>query len=152
MKKLLLALALCLVGSLQAQETIVYNLDTSVTNNFVSATTNSTPATVEIINNPKDTIRIYVTASGLASTTNGSFIIKFSTSTGTSSVTNEFDTASLSNIKITMSSLGLTTNTVSDWFQVRGVRYIRVGSMENTFLGPVSNITVRVATVSGGQQ
>lgn len=151
MKKLLLALLVCLGGSLQAQETIWNNLTPSVTT-LTGASTNTANGNISIINNPKDTIRIYVTANGIASTTNGTLIVKFSTASGDIGNTNEFDTASASNIKITMSTLGTSTNTVSDWFQVRGVRYIRAGQIENTFVGPVSNLVIRVGTVSGGQQ
>lgn len=151
MKKLLLALLVCLGGSLQAQETIWNNITPAVTT-LTGASTNTANGNISIINNPKDTIRIYVTANGIASTTNGTLIVKFSTASGDIGNTNEFDTASASNIKITMSTLGTSTNTVSDWFQVRGVRYIRAGQIENTFVGPVSNLVIRVGTVSGGQQ
>jgi hypothetical protein len=32
----------------------------------------------------------------------------------------------------------------SDWFVTSGARYIRVGQVENTYLGNVSNLTITV--------
>lgn len=86
--------------------------------------------------------RIYLTANGTAATTNGFFKVTFATSPdGTT-----FDTATLTNATITLSftSLGTSTNTVSDWFNVSGVRAIRAARYENTFLGPVTNMVIKV--------
>ena len=74
-------------------------------------------------------------------TTNGTCVFFFQTAPDT----NTWDTASLSAVKLTISSLGSSTNTISDWFELAGTRYIRASRIENTFNGPVSNITVKIA-------
>lgn len=152
MKKLLLALILCLAGSLKAQETIVYNLTPNATG-IATGITNTTDGAITIISNPKDTCRIYVTGTTTQSTTNGNFVVRFRTASGSSSITNEFDTTVFTQIKLTFpTTLVNGTNTMSDWFQIRGVRYIKIGRMENTTEALITNITVRVSTSSGGQQ
>jgi hypothetical protein len=82
----------------------------------------------------------------VAATTSGVFTVKFSTASGQgTTVTNNYDTAALSNIKLSISNtINEGTVTVSDWFVINGAGYIRIGQIENSFLGPVSNITVKV--------
>ncbi len=115
---------------------------------FLAAnSTNTANGTVTPVQqmNEVGAVRVYLTASGIAASTNGSLIVKISTACGTDSQTNAFDTADASTIKLTMSSLGAVTNTVSDWFQLSGVRYLRIGQIENTFGGVVSNIAVNIS-------
>ena len=52
-----------------------------------------------------------------------------------------YDTGSLSPIYLSMSTIGTSTNTVSDWFPLYGVKSLKIGRIENTHLGAVSNIT-----------
>ena len=112
-------------------------------------TTNTTAGTACIF--PKSNLphvsRIYLTASGVAATTNGS-LIAFITTTQSDPGTNNFDTATQSNIKLTLTAIGASTNQVSDWFQLSGVTGIRVDRIENTFYGAVSNIAVSISVNS----
>lgn len=146
MKKLIIALlALCSV--VHGQQLVVFkNFQLPVTN-IAATTTNSSLGPIVVLDQSKAAARIYLTASGTAATTNGSLIVKFSTAGGTQNITNEFDTGSLSGVKLTMTGttgIALTTNTVSDWFNLTGVRYIRVGQIENGFLGTISNMQMRI--------
>jgi hypothetical protein len=133
--------SLTLKGQVQPES---FALTPAVTT-LAGASTNSAAGTAVMLYDGKANVRIYLTANGIASTTNGSLIVKFSTASGTGyNTTNNYDTASLSNIKLTMSTLAGATNTISDQFDLSGVKYIRVGQIENTFTGPVSNIVIRV--------
>jgi hypothetical protein len=141
-KYLILILSTFLSFTVRAdQETVYRNLGTGVTN-IAANTTNTTAGSIFQFNYGQSPIRLYVKASGFAATTNGSLVIRFSTASGDQSTTNDFDTALLSNIKITITSLQSTTNVVSDWFEPRGARFLRVGAIENNFNGSVSNISV----------
>lgn len=114
----------------------------------VAATaTNSTPGTVLGLIMSQRPVRIWVSASGTPATTNGIFIVKFQTSTSTNSPA-VWDTAATSYIKLSMTNMlsSVATNVVSDWFEFSGVKYVRIGQMENTHKGPVSNITVWIAS------
>ena len=115
-------------------------LTTTVTNLAASSTSTNAATQKELFQNPK-TFRLYLKAEGVGASTNGSLTAYVSTSFDS----NNWDTASLSFIKVTMSSLGSATNQVSDWFTTDNIRYIRVGRIENTFVGPVSNVTVHIA-------
>lgn len=118
------------------------NLGTTVTNIAASTTNSTAGAIIPIYSSP---IRLYLTGTGNAATTNGALTVYFSTASGHSYLTNNFDTARLSNIKLTISnSINGATVTVSDWFVVSGASYIRPGIIENTFLGSVSNIAINV--------
>jgi len=152
MKKLLiLALGLTAFGQvIQAQQPEAFSLETTVTN-IAATTTNSTAAPAKFLYMGETPVRIYLTATGNAGTTNGaaagSFTVKLSTASGSgTSVTNAFDTAHLSNIKLSISNSHLTstTVTVSDWFVLSGAKYLRVGQIENTSPGSVSNIQIKV--------
>ena len=136
---------------LQAQEeTIFRNLGTGVTN-IVASTTNQTAG--EIFHNYKENVpfRIWVKAEGNAATTNGvstasNLVVRIVTASGSQFVTNSFDTPMLTNIKLTVPSLGASTNVVSDYFELRGARYFRIGAIENNYLGSVSNLQIIVGT------
>ena len=112
-----------------------------------AGTTNTTAGTIQYLYDAQSTLRIYVSATGTAATTNGALTIKFSTASGNGNQTNSFDTAAFSNIKLVMSN-GISSASVpvvqSDWFVSSGARYIRIGQVENTYLGNVSNLTVTV--------
>lgn len=117
-------------------------LATAVTNIVANSTNQTAGTTFQLYNAVRTPIRLYVTGEGNSATTNGNLIIKFSTAAGTPNSTNTFDTAALSNIKLTLSATG-STNTVSDWFTIGGGYYLRVGQIENTSNGSFSNIVVR---------
>lgn len=135
--------------SIEAGSVVSMAMQTSVTN-IAASTTNSTAGPVFYVYNPLSKVRIYLTADGIAATTNGLLTVKFSTASGTESSTNAFDNASVSNIKLTATNIAANTSyTVSDWFELSGVRYLRVGQIENTQLGIVSNIAIRLSYESG---
>lgn len=133
-------IAILYVGALFAGEIWHTTLTPAVTT-VAASSTNSTAGTSQELLFAQRPCRIWVTASGVAATTNGSLVVKFSTAAST----NQWDTANLSEVKVTMSSLGATTNTYSTWFETAGIRYIRVGQIENTFVGVVSNIAIRIS-------
>lgn len=139
----------CGVVIAQDQNQVIFQSLNLPATTVAASTTNTTAGTAFQLPTGKSPCRIYLTASGIGASTNGSLIVKLSTATGSgyggTGVTNAFDTAAQSNIKLTMSTLGNTTNTVSDWFQISGVKYIRVGSIENTFVGAVSNLDVTIS-------
>jgi hypothetical protein len=104
-------------------------------------TTNLTAQTEESFSGDKANpylMAVSVRASGTAATTNGSLTVYFQ---GSLDGVN-YDTALLSPVKVSMTSLGAATNQVSDWFYLNGVQKLRVGAVANTFAGPVSNVTV----------
>jgi hypothetical protein len=150
MKKLLLSLFLVATSVVHAGQSEAFNLQTSVTN-IAGTTTNSTAAPGKFLFMGETPVRIYLSATGNAGTTNGAaagvFTVKFSTASGSGTgVTNAFDTAKLSNIKLSISNSELTsaTITVSDWFVLSGAKYLRVGQIENSSPGTISNISVTV--------
>lgn len=146
MKRLLFFLLFILSVNGYSQEARSFTLTPNATT-ILAQTTNSTAGTIQFLYDAQSPIRIYVSATGSAATTNGALIVKLSTASGNGGQTNAFDTASLSNIKLVMSN-GITSATIpivqSDWFVSTGVRYIRVGQIENTYLGNVSNLTITV--------
>ena len=107
--------------------------------NVVASSTNTTTGTALTFDNdqvPKYG-RFWMTANGVAATTNGTLKAYIITSPdGTT-----YDTGSLSPIYLSMSTIGTSTNTVSDWFPLYGVKSLKIGRIENTHLGAVSNIT-----------
>lgn len=130
------------------QETIYRNLGTGVTN-LAASVTNTTAGEIFGMYTTPRPIRIWATASGYLATTNGvsatsNVVIRIVTASGNLGTTNAFDTASLSNIKLTLPNLSSATNTVSDWFELRGARYWRIGAIENNTLGSVSNLQILV--------
>lgn len=120
-------------------------IGTAVTN-IAGSTTNSAAGPQFELYHAENPIRIFLTAQGVAGTTNGTggLTVKFSSSFDS----NTWDTATLSAIKVNMSALGGATNTVSDWFATGGAHYIRVGQIENGFVGAVSNISVTIGLPS----
>jgi hypothetical protein len=146
MKRLLFALSLLLTVNGYSQEARSFTLTPNSTT-VATATTNTTAGTIQLLDHGESPLRIYVSATGTAATTNGALTIKFSTASGNGNQTNAFDTASLSNIKLVMSNGINSVSTAvvqSDWFVTSGARYIRVGQVENTYLGNVSNLTITV--------
>jgi hypothetical protein len=151
MKKLLLSLTLVALATIAyANAPEAFSLQTTVVN-IAGNTTNSTAATAKYLNMGETPVRIYLTATGNAGTTNGAaagaFTVKLSTASGQGTgVTNAFDTAHLSNIKLVISNSHLTSSTVtvSDWFVLSGAKYLRVGQIENTSPGTISNILIKV--------
>lgn len=128
---------------------VAYNLGTSVTNMAASTTNSATTGTILTIPTSPVPVRIWAYAEGNAATTNGvsavsNLIVRVSTASGTLTSTNRFDTGAYSPIKLTLTPLVTASNTFSDWFEVRGARYIRVGSIENNYLGSVSNLQIIV--------
>lgn len=118
---------------------------TNSSSTVLATSTNSTEGTgVEFYTGPSSAT-IYVSATGTAATTNGFLRIFFSTASGVSGITNAYDTPVYSNIKLSFTNdIGASTVTLSDWFNVSGRRYIKIGRVENTFKGNFSNFTVRV--------
>jgi hypothetical protein len=149
MKKLLLLLSCLLSLSAYATENdpVFVNLGTSVTN-IAASTTNTTAGPIFTLPLSPSQVRFYVTAQGNAATTNAgaatvsNLVVFISTACGNEVTTNNFDTAQLSNIKITVPNLGSATNTASDWMVMSGVKYLRVGAIQNNNLGSVSNLQV----------
>jgi hypothetical protein len=125
------------------------NLGTTVTN-IAASTTNTTAGNIIVLPPNLSAARVYVKAEGNAATTNAgastvsNLVVHLSTASG-SGTTNVFDTGILSNAKITVPALGSSTNVMSDWFQLSGVRYIRVGAIENNNIGSVSNLQVIIS-------
>lgn len=106
-------------------------------------TTNSTAGTAVELPGGVERVGVWVTAKGGADATGGSgLIVKLSIYNGTT-----WTDAAQSNIKVTMSTLGNATKTVFDQFVVPGATQIRVGQVENTFGGALSNMTVRLSAV-----
>jgi hypothetical protein len=146
MNKFILCLCSFLIAAnVQAQvQPQSFTLTPAVTG-LAANNTNSSAGTAKMLYVGESPVRIYLTATGAAATTNGSLIVKFSTASGLNySTTNSYDTASESNIKLTMSTLGNNTVTVSDWFVLSGAKYLRVGQIENNFAGAVTNLVINV--------
>jgi len=143
MKRFLIAVLCLVVGIASAQGPESFSLTPSVTS-LAANSTNSTAGTVKKLADGENNVRIYLTATGGAATTNGTLVVKFITASGSGDTTNTFDTASLSEIKLTMSSLGANTYTISDRFVLSGAKYIKVGQIENTFAGAASNFVITV--------
>jgi hypothetical protein len=151
MNKLVLSLA-SLLFALNAfgqyREPSYKNVGTGVTN-LAASVTNSVAGEIIQLNDSPSPVRIWLKAEGNLGTTNAGgitttngLIVYFSTASGNLSTTNTFDTALLSNIKLQIKELQSTTNTVSDWFELRGARYIKVGAIRNEFIGSVTNVQV----------
>lgn len=126
------------------QTTLFVPISPAVTS-LAATSTNTTDGTALQVPSGGAPVRLYLTASGIAATTNGTFTVYFRTASGNGYTTNSFDTSSSSYIRLQFTTLGGSTNTVSDWFQLTGVRYIKVGRMENTFQGAVSNISLNLS-------
>lgn len=149
-KLLLLALSLFAINTVKANEPEAFSLQLSATN-IAATTTNSTAAPAQFLRDGVSKVHIYLTATGNAGTTNGAaagaFVVKLSTASGSgTSITNAYDTARLSNVRLMISNSELTsaTVTVSDWFELSGIKYLRVGQIENTSPGSLSNINLKV--------
>lgn len=149
MKKTLLACALAAfaitLAPARAQDSATFMSLTPAVTAIAANTTNATAGTVAQLARGQDVVRLFVTGSGVAATTNGALKVRLSVASGSGdSTTNAFTLASESDIYVTLSTVGTSTNTASDWFNLRGCRFVRVGQIENTFAGPVSNIAVRL--------
>lgn len=150
MNKLLIGLVFVLSFSylgLAGENDPAYQLAGTAVTNLAASSTNTGSGAIISLNQSPSPVRIYLKAMGYAATTNGvsavsNLVVKLSTASGSSYVTNDFDTANLSNIKLTMTSINSQTNLVSDWFVLGGAKYLRVGQIENNFLGSVSNLQV----------
>lgn len=113
---------------------------------MATGTTNSTAGTKAELTRAPRPVRLYLTAAGVAGTTNGTLVVKLITSPD--DVT--YDTGSSSTLSVTLTApnaptSGLLTNTVSTLLDLGGVRYIKIGAIENTTKGSFSNITVNAA-------
>lgn len=147
MKKYLFLFALALLGTslLTADDRSTFFVLTPNSTTVTASSTNSTEGTGVEFYTGAGSATIYVTAEGTAATTNGFLRVFFSTASGVSGTTNNYDTPLYSNIKVSFTNdIGANTVTLSDWFNVSGRRYIKIGRVENTFKGNVSNLTVRV--------
>jgi hypothetical protein len=145
----LFAFLLPISGFSQYQEPVYKTLATPVST-LAANSTNTTAGTIVVLPTSPTPVRIWLTASGIAATTNGvtavsNLVVRLSTASGSVIATNTFDTASLSNLRLTIPTLGASTNTVSDYFELRGARYVRVGQIENNFQGAVSNLALIIA-------
>lgn len=150
MKRLLFGiLSLFLLSAAHAiEEPVAIFLGTSATN-LAGNSTNSTGGQIIAIPTSPTPIRIWAYAEGNAGTTNGissvsNLVVKLSTASGTFNSTNKFDTAAYSNVKIELTPLVGASNTFSSWFELRGARYLRVGQIENNYVGAVSNLQIIV--------
>lgn len=161
MKKIIAVLSLALACTVMAEGPTFAPLNVPVSMKDTAAgTTNATAGNPFFFYAGQSPVRIWASFTGTPATTNGSFTVKFSTASGLhsppgASITNEFDTAASSAIKLVATTMNGatvgagTTNTISDWFQVGGAGWIRLGQVENTFLGPVSNLTITIGYTQG---
>jgi hypothetical protein len=145
-KILLLSLGLIAAVAFAADFSVTQNMD--INSNAIAATTTNAVAGAPFqLFDGQDIVRLYVTANADVNTTNGTLVVKFATASGNGVdqhvVTNEFDSAAKSLIKLTLTPTGAGTLTKSDWFVLRGARFIEVGQMENNSAGTFSNIIVR---------
>lgn len=125
--------------------TTVYTLDAS---QIAASTTNATAEDATTLVANARSARVWLTLGGDASTTNaGTATTGYRVWLYTSPDNTTWDTdKDYANIKLAYTnSLGAATNTISDWFVLDGAKYIRIGRVENTFLGGVSNISVKVS-------
>lgn len=149
-KALLFLIPLVIVSVTLAQnpEPAFVYMQTAVSNIAASATSSNAGPIIVLQGSPAP-IRVWLTASGVAATTNGltassNLVVRLSTASGGPNTTNAFDNPFLVNTKISLTAIGSLTNTQSDYFELRGARYLRVGAIENNYLGAVSNIQVIV--------
>ncbi len=133
----MLVLGLC--GVSYAQDIVTIPLTPAATS-FATATTNSNAGTTVELTDTPDAMRFYVQATGVAGTTGGTFKVFLETG----STTNTMDTGSLSPIYLSIGNIGNTTVYVSDWFNVTGVKYIRVGEVQNTHGDTVSGLACKI--------
>lgn len=110
--------------------------------NMAASSTNTLKGTAYPITRSVDGVLLAFSGTGTAATTNGSFKVFYEVSPddGVS-----FSEAQFSLIKLTATTLGATNYTFSDWFQLTGVTQLRIGRIENNFVGPVSNLVFKIA-------
>lgn len=91
-------------------------------------------------------VRISVSATGTAATTNGTLKIPIISAMGDYqlSTTNDFDSAAQTDIVIELQGEGAQRVTKSDFFDVTGIRYLKTTNAINTAVGPWSNVVVRI--------
>lgn len=146
MKRIFLGLALLSLVSIGNAQTAAdyFSLQTSVTN-IAAQSTNTTAGPIKFFYAGESPLRIWLSANGNTANSANGLTVKLSTASGNDTTTNNFDSASLSYIRLSLTNaLGATSTTVSDRFILSGARYIRVGQIENAYAGAVSNITINV--------
>jgi hypothetical protein len=143
MKHYLILSVLCIACAIAWAETM---WDKALTLNAVTIaanTTNANAGTAQDIPGGVTKLGLWVTAKGGADATGGTGLtVKFSIYNGTT-----WTDAATSPIKVTISTLGNATKTQFDWVMVPGATQIRVGQVENTFGGALSNLAVRLSAV-----
>ena len=142
MKKYLILSILILAGAIAWSETMWDKALTPAVTALVASTNNTTAGTACTLPGGVGRYGLWVTATGYAATTNGSLIVSFSIYNGTT-----WTDAANGNIKLTFSTLGANTSTRFDWFEIPGATQIRVGGLNNSFVGNVSNIAVRLSAI-----
>ncbi len=133
--KWILLLTVLLVSVALAESRNILAILTPSSTAIAANTTNTTAGTVLVLDAGTRHARIYMTASGTASTTNGVYVARLATSPDS----NNWEQASLSSIILTNSVLQSTTNTVSSLIDLTGAKYLRIAWEANTCNGPVSN-------------
>lgn len=144
MKKILSLIVFLLAICLHAQ---TYYITTDLTPAVTSIAANSTNTTAGTaynftVENKARTGRMFLSCTAPSVQTNGALTVYFTTSFDRSG-TNTFDTATLSNLKLSLTSLSTNASQVSDWFYLGGVSSIRIDRIENTFGVACSNIVVK---------
>lgn len=140
--KIVVFLIFGFVGLLMAQDPYMgvrYRpIDPGETNYLAQATNNTKGAAIPLpglING----VFLTVKASGGAATTNGTATWYFEVSPDNGS---NFTSAAQSYIKLSTTSIGNTNVTITDWFNLAGYNKIRLGRVETSFLGGISNTTI----------
>ena len=143
MKRILFSVLIVACGMMIASESPIISETVNInTTGVAGQTTNTTLGTVYTFPTDGRATRFSLTARaiGIAATTNGSCILKFATSNDGTNYANAADT----NIKLKFTEATTTTNFVTDWYVMPGAHFLKHIQTENTFLGAVSNIAVRV--------
>jgi hypothetical protein len=143
MKKILFFLFLMLRVSVEAQSPINQTLlIPQATNSVTTGVLNTGKGAIRSLPDGITGARIDAYAAGTAASTNGSIVFYLETAVST---TGPYTIYSDSNIKLSATGTGAATNSCSDYFNLTGVRYIRMGAISNstagTFTNPVLTIT-----------
>lgn len=138
---------------------------TALTTNLVPAvvgmpvgSTNYLKGDVYQVASGSSTVRVWVSVKGTdLVSTNGNYIVWLESASGTGpsgtpalwgstagTVTNEFDTAPHNQFRIEVPLTGVSTNVVSDYYDLAGVKYLRVGGQANSSLGNATNVIIRL--------
>ncbi|MCC7519493.1 MAG: hypothetical protein IT578_09940, partial [Verrucomicrobiae bacterium] len=121
-----------------------YNFSTNLVSGEVMAanSTNATPATAYTfaVDEQPIAMAVSVTGRGTAATTNGTCDVFFQRSVdGTN-----FEAATPL-LKVSLAAPGATNGTAVEWYNLYGVKAVRVGRRENSCFGAVSNLNVTAA-------